>query len=142
MSSINTERVKSISKKEISGFSTPIPIGTDGLLVDMLSGLDLEEENKLGNNHSATITEIDDNTTQIIEQYYDNSSPKVLKYSVFIKIEENGTETIITMKLFKGAINRDNQDNIIENNLLHTKITIIDESSSSITQIDQEVDGE
>lgn len=132
MSSVDIKRIKQIRKKEINGFGAPVPLGTDGLLVDMLSGLDLEEELKLGNNHSATITQIDNNTTQIKEQYYDKN--KRVKFSVSILIAENDNEkkTIITMTLYNGAIS--------SGSILHTKTTIIDESNSTITQVDQEVD--
>ena len=69
MSSINTGRIKQIRTKNEAGFSTGVPIGTDGILVDMLSELDLEEEIKLGGNHYVEITQTDV-ATEIKEWYY------------------------------------------------------------------------
>ena len=146
MSSQSTERIKSISKKDISGFSDPIPFGTDGLLVDMLSGLDLEEENKLGNNHYVEIEDKKENNQEVtyIKEYYldipkgnntianlDNNNHML--YSVSIKITDND----INMILYKGNINESSS----ANNILHKKKILIDETTS-ITQINQEVDGE
>lgn len=146
MSSQSTERIKSISKKDISGFGDPIPFGTDGLLVDMLSGLDLEEENKLGNNHYVEIEDKKENNQEVtyIKEYYldipkgnntianlDNNNH--ILYSVSIKITDND----INMILYKGNINESSS----ANNILHKKKILIDETTS-ITQINQEVDGE
>ena len=69
MSSQNQLRIKQIRKKSGSSFSTGIPIGTDGILVDMISGLDLEEEIKLGGNHYVDIFQTD-TSTQIKEWYF------------------------------------------------------------------------
>lgn len=58
MSSKNLGRIKQIKQKQNGVFpSAGVPIGTDGLLVDMLSQLDLEEELKLGGSHYAKVTQ-------------------------------------------------------------------------------------
>lgn len=52
MSSKNEVRIKTIRPKQEDGsFSKIIPLGTDGYLVDMISQLDLEQENRIGGNH-------------------------------------------------------------------------------------------
>lgn len=157
MSSRSIERIKQIRKKEIGGFdsNSSIPFGTDGLLVDMLSGLDLEEELKLGNNHH--YVEIEDIIEQVngediivtqIKEYYldipkgDNTiewldNNNHILYSIFIRL----TNTDINMTLYKGNINISNK--------LHEKTVSINETTSivgnnqettSIIKINQEVD--
>lgn len=70
MSDKNLNRIKQIRQKSSSGnYLAGIPIGTDGLLVDMLSNLDLEEELRLGGNHYVEIQD-DDQATRIYEWYY------------------------------------------------------------------------
>ena len=71
MSKENLQRVKQIRRKNSNNagdYSLPIPIGTDGLLVDMLSGLDLEQDIRLGGNHYVEVNE-SEYETQIIEWY-------------------------------------------------------------------------
>lgn len=137
MSSINIERIKQIRKKTTNGTANGfniVPLGADGSFIDMVSGLDLEEQLKLGGNHSASINIIDDKTTQIKEYYYDNQNSKILKYSVLTTIFERGSKVDITATLYKGEIN--------QNNILHIKTTTINETSSSIIQVEQEVNKE
>lgn len=131
----STKRIKQIRKRNNLNSFDGIPLGTDGLLVDMISGLDLEEELRLGNNHRVSIEEISDTVTQITELYYNSNSFNTLEYSVVIRIEEIPAQdsTQITMTLYKGAAQAVNK--------LHEKVTVIDESSS-IIQISEEVDGE
>lgn len=68
MSSVNLGRIKQIRPKTNGGFGTSIPLGVDGLLTDMVSGLDLEEELKLGGNHYVQIYET--TTSTIIKEWY------------------------------------------------------------------------
>lgn len=68
MSDVSLKRIKQIRQKTSEGY-TPIPIGTRGLLVDMLSELDLEEELKLGGNHYVTVYDTS-TSTQISEWYF------------------------------------------------------------------------
>ena len=83
------ERVKGLHKKTTaSSFGPLVPIGTDGTLVDMLSGLDNEQELKLGGNHIAEISE-DGNSTTIIEQYCKNDAAKTIVYTVKTIVTDN-----------------------------------------------------
>lgn len=72
MSSSSLKRVKQIRKRSNNSFLDGIPIGTDGLLVDMISGLDLEEQLKLGGNHYVDIKQTD-TQTEIREWYLTES---------------------------------------------------------------------
>lgn len=145
MSKKDLGRVKQIRQKDSSGnFTTSIPIGTNGLLVDMLSNLDLEEELKLGNDHYAQITQDEDSGITTIKEWY-FTEPKngreisemvnYMTYSAQIVIDQSeGTTTSIEMTLY--------QKDIQDSNKLHQKTILIDESSSSITTVVQEVDKE
>lgn len=84
MSSINTGRIKQIRTRSNSDFLTGVPIGTDGILVDMLSELDLEEEIRLGGNHYVDIVQTD-TATEIREWYFS---------------EPRGTRTITEMSQY------------------------------------------
>ena len=68
MSSVNLERIKQIRPRLSGSFPTSIPIGTDGLLVDMVSQLDLEEQIRLGGNHYVDIHQT--NTETVIREWY------------------------------------------------------------------------
>ena len=93
--STSKQRIKQIRQKTSSGYSSGIPIGADGFLIDMLSQLDLEEELKLGGNHYADIQETD--TEMTITEYYfseargqksisDMAEQNLITYTVKIKI--------------------------------------------------------
>ena len=69
MSSINTGRIKQIRTRSGADFPTGVPIGTDGILVDMLSELDLEEEIRLGGNHYVDVVQTS-TATEIREWYF------------------------------------------------------------------------
>lgn len=68
MSKITQPRVKQIRQKSSSGYLSGIPIGADGLYIDMSSGFDLEEELKLGGNHYVEI--LDSETSTVIREWY------------------------------------------------------------------------
>ena len=97
------ERVKNLRKKITpNSFGDPIPIGTDGILVDMLSGLDNEQELKLGGNHIADISE-DGNITTIIEQYCKNDVAKTIVYTVkTVVVDNEDNSTTITVEIYNG----------------------------------------
>lgn len=59
------------SRKKIgaTSYDVFIPFGTDGKYVDMLSGLTLEQELKLGGDHGVSIVENDDGSIDISEKY-------------------------------------------------------------------------
>ncbi len=126
-------RIKQIRLKENNDFFA-IPIGVDGLLVDMLSQLDLEEELKLGGNHYTSITQ-SENTTLITEWYLSqpmedsvNINQNKVTHTCKISIIENDlNDTIITIKLYQGLYKENNN-----NKLLHTKTISIGTSNDQI----------
>ena len=95
-------RIKGLRQKLSDGsFDSLVPFGTDGALVDMLSGLDNEIEMKLGGNHTATIIEsIEQNepTTTVIEKYIDKNDLQNIYYSLKTVITEHadGSTTIVS----------------------------------------------
>lgn len=62
-----TDRIKQLRVKNLQNNFDSIPFGANGNFIDMFSGLDLEEELKLGGNH---YTEIDNTTDLKITEYY------------------------------------------------------------------------
>ena len=94
MSSVNQKRIKQIRPRQSGSFPTSIPIGTDGLLVDMISQLDLEEEIRLGGNHYVDI--YDTKTDTVIKEWYLSESKgttpieqvndNIVKYTVYTTI--------------------------------------------------------
>ena len=56
MSLKSKKRIKQIRPKTSTGFGNAISLGVDGFLTDMVSGLDLEQELRIGGNHYVTIT--------------------------------------------------------------------------------------
>ena len=100
-------RIKGLRKKQSNGaFGEFKPFGTDGTLVDMLSGLDNEQELKLGGNHSASIVESvvnTENVTTITERYLDKTNTTI-QYSVVTNItsHSNGSTTIVST-LYSGS---------------------------------------
>lgn len=93
MSSVNTGRIKQIRPRIGNTFGNAIPLGVDGLLTDMISGLDLEQELVIGGNHYVEISEIDTGT--VIKEWYFSQAMKgrtlqqmqnKITYSVYIYI--------------------------------------------------------
>ena len=99
------KRVKEIREKQSNGSfnNSSIPIGTDGILVDMLSGLDNEQELKLGGNHSSTITEVSNTVTTVEEVYYALDNETVVYQLSTTITEQNHGSTIITCVLKDSA---------------------------------------
>lgn len=64
------KRIKQIRQKTFNNGFLPIPFGADGNFIDMFSGLDLEEELKIGGNHYVQIESGEFDTT--IVEYYSN----------------------------------------------------------------------
>lgn len=102
------DRIKGLRQKESTGLFTDfIPFGTDGILVDMLSGLDNEQEIKLGGNHTAAITETinkdNEPVTTITESYKDRTGT-VVQYTVVNEIiEHEDGSTTITGAIYHGS---------------------------------------
>ena len=99
------QRIKGFRKKGASNnYNALIPFGSDGILIDMLSGLHLEYELVIGGKRNSTIVE---NSTNIIftNQYYNNSG--AIQYTLTTTIPQtaitatSGTVNII-IDLFNG----------------------------------------
>lgn len=120
-------RIKGLRKKgSDKTFGDFVPFGTDGILVDMLSGLDNEQELKLGGNHRVNIEEstVDGrNVTTITEEYLDKNNIGI-QYSVITEIVSNDDgSTTITSSLYSGSgLNAD---------LLNVKTTTIPTNGES-----------
>lgn len=95
MSSNNLKRIKTLHQKKNDDFIS-IPLGVDGLLVDMMSKLDLEEDLKIGNNHFVQILDENQYDTTIIQYYCSESRAKL--------VEGNLTVRTIPQMMQTGAI--------------------------------------
>ena len=84
-------------KNTTGGYADYIPFGADGEYVDMLSGLNLERELKLGGDHLTSITE--QNGITVITQKYADSESTGKYYKVITTISEGATGTTITSEL-------------------------------------------
>lgn len=170
MSDASLKRVKQIRKKTGSDTYLSLPIGSQGLLVDMVSQLDLEEEIRLGGNHYTTITSTDLATT-IKEWYF--SQPRgtrtitqmasYVTYTVVVAFISS-VEVYITQEETEAAdgykVLTNNGDPLIslqsvdsgqqridislykgdEQTLLHHKVVYIHESPMGDIAIDEQVD--
>ena len=123
------DRIKGLRQKSANGsFDSLVPFGTDGILVDMLSGLDSEQELKLGGNHITAISENINNSTTTITETYKALDNSTVTYIVETTIDEsNSTSTEITIAL--------KRDNVILNS---KTITISD--NNNITNIEEVLD--
>ena len=74
MSSNKLERIKGLRVKGSNSYLDLVPFGTSGQLIDMFSGLDLEEELRLSGNRYVEIKEQPNEALIIEEPYY--SGPK------------------------------------------------------------------
>ena len=98
------DRIKGLrQKRSDNSYNSLVPFGTDGIFVDMLSGLDNEQEFKLGGNHDSVITEVNDTTTTIVETYkaLDNSTVTYVVETTVV--ENNDSSTSITISLKRGG---------------------------------------
>lgn len=119
MSSKYTERVKQIKRRENGNFSSSIPIGTQGLFVDMISTLDLEEQIRLGGNHYVDIVDTD-TTTEIKEWYFSEARgsrtlaqmSNLVTFSTIVRIVNAVENYIIDNE--NNLISTDNGDHIVE----------------------------
>lgn len=118
-------KIKGFRQKQSDGsFGSFKPFGTDGILIDMLSGLDNEQELKLGGNHSSTIVEsINDQNepvTTITEFFKDNNTPAIVTYILITTITEHEDNTItIVCKIY------DTDQNMIADHPLNQKTITI-----------------
>ena len=80
------ERVKGFRKKGTNDtYDALVPFGSDGILIDMLSGLHLEHELVLGGKRNTTITESTVNENIVVTNQYYNQSGTV-QYTLEITI--------------------------------------------------------
>ena len=119
MSSINQKRIKQIRKRQNESFDTRIPIGTDGILVDMISELDLEEEIRLGGNHYVEVNQTE-LATEIKEWYFSEArgSRSITQMSNFVTYSASviiaiAIETYLGETHEDGAFITQNGDHIV-----------------------------
>lgn len=92
------EKIKSIKQKiSASSFSDPIPFGADGVNIDMASGLNLEEQFKLGGLENYTISETSSGTE--ISSTYKNNAGNIINIITYKIVENISTGTTITASL-------------------------------------------
>ena len=87
-----------LSNKTYGSFT---PFGTDGFLVDMMSGLQLEEELKVGGDHETEISKDANDNTIVKEKYTTNGVQKYSTETIISKDKETDIVTI-DIKLFEG----------------------------------------
>ncbi len=86
-------KIKGLRQKTAANTYAPlVPFGTDGILVDMLSDLTLEEELKLGGNHISAIDESGDNV--IITETFKKGNNSYYTARTTITENQNGSTTI------------------------------------------------
>ena len=120
-------RIKGLKQKQgNNSFSDLIPFGTDGNLVDMSSGLNIEEELKLGGNHDVSISS-DPSTqrTTVTEFYYDKTGDTVQYIIESVIDSSNSDSTSIISSLYQ-----ENQDG----DPIQIKTTIIP-TTGNITEV-------
>ena len=97
------DRIKGLRQKNSQGaFDALVPFGTDSIFVDMVSGLNNEEEFKIGGNHTSTIVENQDGSTTITEIFKDINDSIVTYTLVTTIVETQDGSTIITSVLKQG----------------------------------------
>lgn len=118
------DRIKGLHEKQGSSYSAFMPFGTDGQLVDMASGLNLEYEVKIGTPHYVDIN--DSGANIVITEHYDaNAAPSGNFYKMVTTITETSdTLTTITAVLSYGTTS--------SQTTLKTKTTTIDQSTGTI----------
>ena len=123
------DRIKGLRQKQSdSSYNSLIPFGTDGVLVDMLSGLDNEQEIKLGGNHTSVITEVNATTTSIVETYkaLDNTTVTYVVETTIVENHDSSTNITIVLKQ-NGTI-------------INSKSIVIPAEDGAILEIEEELD--
>lgn len=103
-------------KLSANSYSDFLPFGVDGEYVDMLSGLTLERELKLGQDHTAEVIENSDGSVDIEEVY---AKPSATKYYI-VRTNINEDADTIVQKLYwvengQETLKKSKQISIIEN---------------------------
>lgn len=123
------DRIKGLRQKQSdSSYNSLIPFGTDGVLVDMLSGLDNEQEIKLGGNHTSVITEVNATTTSIVETYKALDNTTVTYVVETTIVENNDSSTNITIVLKQNGT------------IINSKSIVIPAEDGAILEIEEELD--
>lgn len=123
------DRIKGLRQKQSdSSYNSLIPFGTDGVLVDMLSGLDNEQEIKLGGNHTSVITEVNATTTSIVETYKALDNTTVTYVVETTIVENNDSSTNITIVLKQNGT------------VINSKSIVIPAEDGAILEIEEELD--
>ena len=92
--SVVIKTIKGTRQKISPGsYADYVPFGADGKYIDMMSGLDLEKELRLGGNHITKIT--NNGTRTIITEVYGDSQNATDCYKVITTIGENNGNTEI-----------------------------------------------
>lgn len=123
------DRIKGLRQKQSdSSYNSLIPFGTDGVLVDMLSGLDNEQELKLGGNHTSVITEVNATTTSIVETYkaLDNTTATYVVETTIVENNDSSTDITISLK----------QNDVV----IKSKSIVIPAEDGAILEIEEELD--
>lgn len=126
------QRIKGMREKTSSAVYAPlVPFGTDGKLVDMLSGLDLEEDLIIGGDHYSTINEVDEEATVITEVFAKRADVEAgtavnyYKIDTTLSMNEDG-DTIIERKLWYVI------DTFSEPELMQQKLITISEDGVEV----------
>lgn len=131
MSSVNLGRVKQIKPRQGGSFpDSGIPIGTDGLLVDMISQLDLEEEIRLGGNHYVDISQT--KTSTVIREWYFSESKGATPIE---EVDDN----IVTYTVIASIINAV-QTNMVEDHIYENILITPDDDGDNFWVIREDVD--
>lgn len=121
------KRIKTLSQRLQNGtFSSPYPIGTDGLLVDMLSGSSLEEEMHLGSPTETSFSQ-DENNVMTITEVYKKEESQTSKYYIMVTTFEVENDNIV----IKQALSFVNEDGTVE--LKKTKIVTFESLDKNLT---------
>ena len=109
-----------------SSYGDFIPFGADGQNIDMVSGLDLEQELKLGGDHLVSINKDISGNTIVIEDYIDDATvSNVTFYRVKTTISKITEGTQIEAKLYLV----DTSTSPATETLKKTKTTLIGKNS-------------
>lgn len=93
------KKIKHISQRKQNGdFSNFIPLGADGLNIDMLSGSNLEEEMHLGSPSKTSFTTDEFGSTIITEEYKKNNNQTDNYYVMKTSFETDEDENMVIVQ--------------------------------------------
>lgn len=96
---MSVQTIKGTRQKINAGsYADYIPFGADGEYIDMMSGLDLEKELRLGGDHITSI--VQNNGQTVITEKYAKSSITTNFYKVVTTIAESNGNVTITSVLY------------------------------------------